>query len=105
MIVRDSLAGNVFARDGWIMYGMAEDITTLVDGVAGRLDGRKIRVYVVAGEEDAVEDKNKVEREVVGFLRGKEGFEVEFEVLTGVKHLVPLEEPGVVGRGVQWVIG
>ncbi|PWY86606.1 alpha/beta-hydrolase [Aspergillus sclerotioniger CBS 115572] len=107
MIVRDSSSGNALARDGWIMYGMAEDITTLVEGVVGRLEGRKrkVRVWVVAGEEDVVEDKAKVEREVVGFLRQKEGLEVGFEVLGGMRHLVPLEEPGVVRRGVEWVVG
>ncbi|PYI01523.1 alpha/beta-hydrolase [Aspergillus sclerotiicarbonarius CBS 121057] len=105
MIVKDSLSRNALARDGWIMYGMAEDITSLVDGVVGRLEGRKVRTFVVAGEEDVVEDKQRVEREVVGFLMRRGGFQVEFEVVRGVRHLVPLEEPGVVGRAVQWVLG
>ncbi|RAL03128.1 alpha/beta fold hydrolase [Aspergillus ibericus CBS 121593] len=103
MIVKDSSSGNALARDGWILYGMAEDITALVDGVVGRLEGREVRVYVVAGEEDAVESRERVKREVVGFLRAREGFRVEFEVLGGVRHLVPLEEPGVVRRAVEWV--
>ncbi|GKZ31511.1 hypothetical protein AbraIFM66950_012207 [Aspergillus brasiliensis] len=103
LVVRDSLAGSTLARDGWILHGMQEDITSALDEVSARLAGRKVKVSVLAGAEDIVENKDRVEMEVVGSL-ARRGFEVQFEVLHGVKHLIPLESPEGVARAVDSIV-
>ncbi|PYH65936.1 alpha/beta fold hydrolase [Aspergillus vadensis CBS 113365] len=103
MVIRDSLAGSTLARDGWILHGMQEDITSALDEVSTRLVGRKVRVSVLAGAEDVVENKDRVEKEVVGALTQR-GFEVQFEVLEGVKHLIPLENPEGVAKTIRSVV-
>ncbi|OJZ83163.1 hypothetical protein ASPFODRAFT_49812 [Aspergillus luchuensis CBS 106.47] len=103
MVIKDSLTGSILARDGWILHGMQENITSALDEVSTRLLGRKVRVSVLAGAEDIVENKDQVEKEVVGAL-AQRGFEVHFEVLEGVKHLIPLENPDGVARAIRSVV-
>ncbi|OJI87774.1 hypothetical protein ASPTUDRAFT_185123 [Aspergillus tubingensis CBS 134.48] len=103
MVIRDSLAGSTLARDGWILHGMQEDITSALDEVSTRLAGWKVRVSVLAGAEDIVENKDRIEKEVVGAL-AQRGFEVQFEVFKGVKHLIPLENPEGIARAIRSVV-
>ncbi|GLB08478.1 hypothetical protein AtubIFM57258_004367 [Aspergillus tubingensis] len=103
MVIRDSLAGSTLARDGWILHGMQEDITSALDEVSTRLAGWKVRVSVLAGAEDIVENKDRIEKEVVGALTQR-GFEVQFEVFKGVKHLIPLENPEGIARAIRSVV-
>lgn len=100
MVIRDSLAGSTLARDGWILHGMQEDITSALDEVSTRLVGSKVRVSVLAGAEDIVENKDRIEKEVVGAL-AQRGFEVQFEVFKRVKHLIPLENPEGIARAIR----
>ncbi|XRM46548.1 hypothetical protein ABZX51_009578 [Aspergillus tubingensis] len=103
MAIRDSLAGSTLARDGWILHGMQEDITSALDEVSTRLAGWKVRVSVLAGSEDIVENKDRIEKEVVGAL-AQRGFEVQFEVFKGVKHLIPLENPEGIARAIRSIV-
>ncbi|PWY87432.1 alpha/beta-hydrolase [Aspergillus heteromorphus CBS 117.55] len=103
-ITASSTSAHPLARDGWILHGMQDDITPEIDALSAQLQltGRRMRVSVLAGELDVVEQKERVEREVVQMLRNR-GFEVRFEVLTGVRHLIPLESPEGVVRGIEGV--
>ncbi|PWY68825.1 glutathione S-transferase [Aspergillus eucalypticola CBS 122712] len=103
MVIKDSLTGSILARDGWILHGMQENITSALDEVSTRLAGRKVRVSVLAGAEDIVENKDRVEKEVIGAL-AQRAFEVHFEVLEGVKHLIPLENPEGIARAIRSVV-
>ncbi|CAK49092.1 hypothetical protein CBS115989_6873 [Aspergillus niger] len=103
LVVKNSLAGSTLARDGWILHGMQEDITSALDEVSTQLEGRKVKVGVLAGADDIVENKDRVEKEVAGALTQR-GFEVQFEVLGGVKHLIPLESPESVARAIRSIV-
>jgi predicted esterase len=50
---------------------------------------------VLAGAEDIVETKEKVEAKVVKVLQ-EHGFDVDFETIGNAMHLIPLEKPGIV---------
>lgn len=92
MLVRDSLVGDTLAKDGWLLHGMREDIVPILDKLCSQVDTGTIKVSVLAGELDVVEDKDKVEREVVQALIAR-GFPVAFRFVVDVKHLIPLEDP------------
>ncbi|KAL3480952.1 Alpha/Beta hydrolase protein [Aspergillus californicus] len=94
MIVRDSLSGNLAAKTAWPAYAMGEDITEDVKSAIAPL-AKRIRVRVLAGELDVVEQKDRVRSQVCEFLEGL-GVDVNFRVVEGVKHLIPLEGAGVV---------
>ncbi|OKL61479.1 hypothetical protein UA08_03807 [Talaromyces atroroseus] len=96
LIVRDSRAGSQLATEGWILHGMQENIVAALDNVSSR----EIKVSVLAGELDVVEQKDRVKSEVVETLSAK-GFLVTFAVVEGVKHLIPLEKPEAVRRAVE----
>ena len=104
MVIRDSLAGNVLAKDGWILHGMQEDISSVLGEVASRPphNGKAIKFIVLAGELDVVEQKDRVYSDVVQALTGQ-GFDVTFTVLDGVKHLFPLEKPDAVRQAISLV--
>jgi hypothetical protein len=55
---------------------------------------------VLVGELDVVETKERVEAEVVQFLR-RNGVEVSLTVLGGIKHLIPLEDPASIYQEVS----
>jgi pimeloyl-ACP methyl ester carboxylesterase len=90
LVVRDSLVGNRFAKSAWPSYGMQEDISPAARKALGSLPG--LRASVLLGELDVVETKERVEAEVVHFLR-QSGVEVSLTIVEGIKHLVPLEDP------------
>lgn len=100
MLVRDSLAGNKLAIEGWLSHGMQEDIVAVLDEVSSRPGAGNIKVSVLAGELDVVEQKDRVEREVVQMLSAR-GFPVTFTVVKDTKHLIPLENPQAVSRAVE----
>ncbi|KAK4939812.1 hypothetical protein LTR10_019985 [Elasticomyces elasticus] len=95
ILVKDSLLGETLAKDGWLEHGMQEDILPALDRVCSAIDTGRLKVSVLAGELDVVEDKDKVEREVVQALIAR-GFPVTFKVIEGVKHLIPLENPDAI---------
>jgi pimeloyl-ACP methyl ester carboxylesterase len=101
-IVRDSLAGSRLATEGWLVHGMQENIVAALDEVSSRPGARTghIKVSVLAGELDVVEQKDRVRSEVVETLAAR-GFPVTFTVVEGVKHLIPLEKPEAVSRAVE----
>ncbi|KAH8690728.1 putative alpha/beta hydrolase [Talaromyces proteolyticus] len=103
IIVRDSLAGSTLAKDGWILHGMREDISPILDSLASRPLAKKVKIQVLAGELDVVEQKDRVEKEVVQSLT-KKGFIVSFTVLKGLKHLIPLESPEAISQAISSVL-
>ncbi|EPE34612.1 alpha/beta-Hydrolase [Glarea lozoyensis ATCC 20868] len=88
-LVRDMLRGNRHARRAWPEYGMAEDIREEVKGM-------RCPVLVAAGENDVVETRERLEREVVGCYEGG-----EMVVVEGVGHLMVVEAPAEVARVVE----
>ncbi|KAI1618181.1 hydrolase [Exophiala viscosa] len=92
VLVMDSRIGETLAKDGWLKHGMQEDILPALDIVCSAVDTGRMKINVLAGELDVVEDKDKVEQEVVRALIAR-GFPVTFKVVEGVKHLIPLESP------------
>jgi len=103
MIVRDTLAGNTLAKDGWILHGMQEDISPAVDELSSRPNATGIKISVLAGELDMVEQKDRVEHEVVQALTAR-GFPVTFTVLKDVKHLIPVEDPEAISRAISTLL-
>ena len=103
IVVRSSVAANNLAKDGWILYGMEEDISSVLEEISSRPHGKEIKFSVLAGELDMVEQKDRVQREVVQPLTAQ-GFRVTFTVLKGVKHLVPLEDPVAVSRAIDGLL-
>jgi pimeloyl-ACP methyl ester carboxylesterase len=103
MLVKDSLAGTTFAKEGWIAHGMQEDLIPVLDRIAERPRIRNLKVSVLAGEFDVVEQKDRVHSEVVQNLIAR-GFKVRFSVVRGVKHLIPLEDPTAVSRAIEEVL-
>jgi pimeloyl-ACP methyl ester carboxylesterase len=57
-------------------------------------------VKVLVGSQDVVEPKERVETEVVEFLKAS-GVEVSMEIVMDAKHLIPLEEPEVLYREIR----
>lgn len=104
MVMRDSLAGSVLAREGWIEHGMQEDLIPVLDRMSGQPAIKKVRISVLAGEFDVVEPKDTVQSEVVQNLIAR-GFKVGFTVVKGAKHLIPLEDPAAVSRAIEEVLG
>ena len=100
ILVKDSLLGETLAKDGWLKHGMQEDILPAMDKVCSAIDIGRMKISVLAGELDVVEDKDKVEREVVRPLIAR-GFLVTFKVIEGVKHLIPLEDPDATIDAIQ----
>ncbi|KAF3390227.1 hypothetical protein F1880_009270 [Penicillium rolfsii] len=90
LVVRDSLGANQFAKSAWPSYGMQEDISQAVRKSLASRPG--LQASVLLGELDVVETKERVEAEVVHFLR-ESGVEVSLTTVKGIKHLVPLEDP------------
>ena len=90
LVAHDSLRGTTFAKAGWLSYGMQEDISQDVQKALASRPG--LRAFVIVGELDIVETREKTEKEVVHFLR-RNGVEVSLTVVEGVQHLVPLEDP------------
>ena len=91
--VRDMMRGNEFAKKAWPAYGMGE-------GVVGAAKRIKVRVLVVAGEEDRVERVERLRGEVLGNIEGS-----EMVVLKGVGHLIPVEAPGDVAKYIEEFCG
>ncbi|KAE8553589.1 hypothetical protein EYB25_004971 [Talaromyces marneffei] len=103
MLVRDSLAGNALAKEGWIAHGMQEDLLPGLDRIAERPRVKDIKVSVLAGEFDVVEQKDRVQSDVVQNLIAR-GFNVGFSIVKGAKHLIPLEHPEAVSRALDDVL-
>lgn len=91
LVIHDSLVGNRFAKSAWPSYGMQEDITQAARNALASRPG--LRASVLLGELDIVETKERVEAEVVQFLR-QSGVDVSLTIVKGMKHLIPLEDPG-----------
>jgi pimeloyl-ACP methyl ester carboxylesterase len=102
-ILRDSSKGNTFAKDGWLLHGMQEDISLDLKNAGLRPAAEGLKIEVLAGELDIVEEKDRVEQEVVQALRSS-GFHVNFTVLKGVRHLVPLEDPEKITHSISYII-
>jgi pimeloyl-ACP methyl ester carboxylesterase len=98
MITLDSLGGSSLAKKAWPSYGMQEDVSQSVKRALARKSFSLVKVLV--GSQDVVEPKERVETEVVGFLKAT-GFEVSMEIVMDAKHLIPLEEPEVLYRAIQ----
>lgn len=90
LIVQNSLGGNTLAKKAWPMYGMQEDVSQQAAKALSTCSG--LRASIIVGELDVVEPKERVEAEVVDFLT-KNGVEVTFKTVKGVRHLIPLENP------------
>jgi pimeloyl-ACP methyl ester carboxylesterase len=80
-VIADSLAGSAGAKTGWPRVMSQEDIS-------GELSGIRVPVLVVAGGADKVDPVDAHQRELLPRLA-----DVEFHVLPGVGHLVPLQAP------------
>ncbi|KAJ5119054.1 alpha/beta fold family hydrolase [Penicillium atrosanguineum] len=97
MIVRDSLAGNSFAKKAWPSYAMKEDISGLVQRA---MESAPWKARVIVGEEDVVEPMDRVQSEVVSFLENT-GIHVTTTVAKGAKHLLPLEAPEIIAQEIR----
>jgi pimeloyl-ACP methyl ester carboxylesterase len=95
LVVHDSLVGNRLAKAAWPSYGMQEDISQAAQETLASRPG--LRASVLVGEFDVVETKERVEAEVVHFLR-QSGVEVSLTTVEGIKHLIPLEDPQSIYR-------
>lgn len=93
ILVEDMVRGSEVAKKAWPGYGMDEDISE---------DARKIDVpvLVVVGDEDRAETVERVEREVLGNIKG-----VEMVVLEGKGHLLPVEAPEEVAGLARGFVG
>uniref|UniRef100_A0A093UP01 Protein phosphatase methylesterase 1 n=2 Tax=Talaromyces marneffei PM1 TaxID=1077442 RepID=A0A093UP01_TALMA len=100
---RRALAGNALAKEGWIAHGMQEDLLPGLDRIAERPRVKDIKVSVLAGEFDVVEQKDRVQSDVVQNLIAR-GFNVGFSIVKGAKHLIPLEHPEAVSRALDDVL-
>ncbi|RHZ59229.1 hypothetical protein CDV55_105932 [Aspergillus turcosus] len=100
MVVRDSLRGNQAAKTAWPMYGMAEDVSEGLQRALESVDKEKLRVRILVGESDVVEPKERVDREVRQFFE-RCGIRVSMRSVAGVKHLLPLECPGMLRQEIS----
>jgi pimeloyl-ACP methyl ester carboxylesterase len=98
MITLDSFGGSSLAKKAWPSYGMQEDVSQSVKRALERKSFSLVKVLV--GSQDVVEPKERVETEVVGFLKAN-GFKVSMEIVMDAKHLIPLEAPEVIYREIQ----
>jgi len=89
MLVGDMMRGNDFAKAAWPAYGMAEDILT----EAKKID---IPVLVIAAQEDRVETIEKLQKEVMKYVKT-----AEMVVVEASGHLLPVEAPVEVSRLVR----
>jgi pimeloyl-ACP methyl ester carboxylesterase len=78
-VVDDMLGGNQWAREAWPSYGMAEDVSRVLE----RID---VPVLIMAAEKDQVEVLERVRTEVADRISG-----ARMEVLAGSGHLSPLD--------------
>lgn len=102
LLVKDSLAGSALAKEGWLEHGMQEDLIPVLDRISKLPETQNVKVSVLAGEFDVVEQKDRVQSEVVQNLVAR-GFNVAFSVVKGAKHLIPLEDPAAVARAIEEV--
>lgn len=91
LIVRNSLIGTRLAKEAWPAYGMEQDISQDVKVALGPLS-KSIKVRVLTGELDVVEPRERVQTQVCRFLEDA-GVQVSFRVVSGARHLIPLEAP------------
>lgn len=103
MVVRDNLLGNQFAKEGWIMHGMQQDLLPLLPQISSRPHARDIKVRVLGGEFDVVEPQERVQKEVVQRLTGH-GFSVDYTLVSGARHLIPLENPEAVQQAIDGIV-
>jgi pimeloyl-ACP methyl ester carboxylesterase len=103
IILRDSSKGNTFAKDGWLLHGMQEDISLDVKNAGLRPAAKGLKIQVLAGELDIVEQKDRVEKDIVQVLRSN-GFHVSFTVLKGIRHLIPLEDPETISHAISAIL-
>lgn len=95
MVVRDNLLGNQFVKEGWIMHGMQEDLLPLpplLPQISSRPHARDIKVRVLDGEFDMVEPHDG------------HGFSVDYTVVSGAGHLIPLENPEAVQQTIDEIM-
>ena len=92
LIVRDSLAGNKYARMAWPRYGMAESVQI-------GMERRGLKVKVLVGREDEVEPGPRVRMHVAEVLAAR-GYDVELATVRDCGHLMPLEKPEAVASAV-----
>ena len=85
--IQDSLAGSKLAKEAWPSSGMNEEVTLS--------SGKGMKTVVIASENDMVEPKERVLNEVVSPLK-KHDFDVDFRIVRGGKHLIPLENPDAI---------
>jgi len=88
-VIADSLAGAPGAKAGWPLVMSQEDIS-------GELRHIRVPVLVVAGGDDKVDPVDAHRNELLPRLG-----DVEFHVLAGIGHLVPLQAPVEVAGLVQ----
>ncbi|MCJ1439535.1 MAG: hypothetical protein MMC23_000014 [Stictis urceolatum] len=98
-LVQDVLSGRDEAKRGWIDYGMAEDWKILLDECL-----EEVQMLVVIGDEDKVEPRGRVEKEVIELWRAA-GAIVSFKTLPGVGHLLPVEAPVQVAKMIEDFVG
>lgn len=92
MVIRDSLGGTDLAKKATPVYGMQEDVTEKILLVPG---GVSVQAVVLIGENDRVEPEERVLEGVVEFIKKKKVNVSSVTTIPGVKHLIPLEAPGV----------
>lgn len=80
-VIADSLIGAPGAKAGWPLVMSQEDIS-------GELAGIRVPVLVIAGGADKVDPVEAHQTELLPRLS-----DVEFHVLPGIGHLVPLQAP------------
>ncbi|KAJ9606716.1 hypothetical protein H2200_008724 [Cladophialophora chaetospira] len=103
-LARDCVGMNSGAKRGWIELGMKRDCLAAVEELATQLGAqvkqKGFEVKVLAGQEDKVETVERVKNDTVDVL-GRLGFAVNFTVLPGVGHLLPIEAPEEVALALQ----
>lgn len=94
LVIRGSLGGSSCAKKAWPSYGMQEDVSPALHRLLSS-SRVPIKASVLVGELDVVEPQERVQTQVVEFLQRHE-IQVSMRVLPGVKHLIPLEDPGAI---------
>ncbi|KAK1144222.1 hypothetical protein N8T08_005635 [Aspergillus melleus] len=97
LIVRSSMSGHTLAKEAWPTYGMQEDITDNLARALSSINSDGFRVRVLVGELDIVEPKERILDQVIRFLHDN-GVNASLEIVNGVKHLIPLEDPEAVQK-------
>lgn len=92
-VVADSLVGAPAAKAGWPLVMSQEDIS-------GELPAIRVPVLVIAGGADKVDPVDAHKTQLLPRLS-----DVEFHVLPGIGHLVPLQAPVEVARLVATFLG